>query len=96
MNKVRRWDHITSFDEKMLIEATFMGIREDGDYVSHKDYAALLEEVETLRITLKNARYRIEQGRVWNGMGWTLTGLHAGDQQRILEEIVPVLDRVES
>lgn len=36
---------------------------------------------------LKEAKYRIEQGRVWNGMGWTLTGLHASGQQKALAAI---------
>jgi len=48
---------------------------------------ALLAEIESFRNGLKNARYRIEQGRVWNGMGWTLTGLHAHQQQKALDEI---------
>lgn len=58
------------------------------------DYDALLAERDRLRNdhgsmrnALKNARYRIEQGRVWNGMGWTLTGLHAHQQQKALDEI---------
>ena len=57
-------------------------------------YDALLAERDALRNdhgsmrnALKNARYRIEQGRVWNGMGWTLTGLHAHQQQKALDEI---------
>ena len=52
---------------------------------------ALLAEIESLRNGLKNARYRIEQGRVWNGMGWTLTGLHAHQQQKALDEIEAAL-----
>lgn len=48
---------------------------------------ALLAEIDSLRNALKNARYRIEQGRVWNGMGWTLTGLHSHQQQKALDEI---------
>lgn len=44
-------------------------------------------ECEELRIRMANARYRIEQGRVWNGMGWTLTGLHAHQQQKALDEL---------
>jgi len=67
---------------------------EDGPYVDADDYDALLAERDALRNdhgsmrnALKNARYRIEQGRVWNGMGWTLTGLHAHQQQKALDEI---------
>lgn len=63
-------------------------------YVRAADYEALLAERDALRNdhgsmrnALKNARYRIEQGRVWNGMGWTLTGLHAHQQQKALDEI---------
>ena len=62
--------------------------------VDAKAYDALLAERDALRNdhgsmrnALKNARYRIEQGRVWNGMGWTLTGLHAHQQQVALDEI---------
>ncbi len=54
---------------------------------------ALLAEIESLRNGLKNARYRIEQGRVWNGMGWTLTGLHAHQQQKALDEIDAALSQ---
>lgn len=54
---------------------------------------ALLAEIESLRNGLKNARYRIEQGRVWNGMGWTLTGLHAQRQQKALDEIEAALSQ---
>jgi hypothetical protein len=54
---------------------------------------ALLAEIESLRNGLKNARYRIEQGRVWNGMGWTLTGLHAHQQQKALDEIEAALSQ---
>lgn len=67
---------------------------EDGPYVHAADYDALLAERDALRNengsmrnAMKNARYRIEQGRVWNGMGWTLTGLHAYQQQVALDEI---------
>lgn len=63
-------------------------------YVRAADYDALLAERDALRNengsmrnAMKNARYRIEQGRVWNGMGWTLTGLHAYQQQVALDEI---------
>lgn len=48
---------------------------------------ALRNENGSMRNAMKNARYRIEQGRVWNGMGWTLTGLHAYQQQVALDEI---------
>ena len=54
---------------------------------------ALLAEIESLRNGLKNARYRIEQGRVWNGMDWTLTGLHAHQQQKALDEIEAALSQ---
>jgi len=48
---------------------------------------ALRNDHGSMRNALKNARYRIEQGRVWNGMGWTLTGLPAHQQQKALDEI---------
>lgn len=67
---------------------------EHGRWIKRDDYDALLAERDALRNdhgsmrnALKNARYRIEQGRVWNGMGWTLTGLHAHQQQKALDEI---------
>lgn len=81
----------------------YPGITEqaDGPYVGWDVYESLLAENEALRAerdafrndhgsmrnAMKNARYRIEQGRVWNGMGWTLTGLHAYQQQVALDEI---------
>lgn len=73
---------------------TFVCDIENEEYVLASDYDALLAERDALRNdhgsmrnALKNARYRIEQGRVWNGMGWTLTGLHAHQQQKALDEI---------
>ena len=44
-----------------------------------------------LRAALSAAKYRIEQGRVWDGMGWTLTGLHPLGQQKALDAIDDVL-----
>jgi hypothetical protein len=44
-------------------------------------------EVARLREALNTAKYRIEQGRVWNGMGWSLTGLHPHGQQKALDAI---------
>lgn len=44
-------------------------------------------ENDQLRSCLADARYRIEQGRVWSGMGWTLTGLSANGQQKALDAI---------
>lgn len=66
----------------------------EGGWVCATDYDAILAERDALRNSLgsmrnalKNARYRIEQGRVWNGMGWTLTGLSSNSQQKALDEI---------
>lgn len=42
---------------------------------------------EKLLVALADAKYRIEQGRVWNGMGWTLTGLSPHGQQKALDAI---------
>ena len=67
---------------------------EHGRWMKRADYDALLAERDALRNVhgsmrnaLKNARYRIEQGRVWNGMGWTLTGLSSNGQQKALDAI---------
>jgi hypothetical protein len=51
------------------------------------DYDALAAANKRLREALTTAKYRIEQGRVWNGMGWTLTGLHSHGQQQALDAI---------
>jgi len=74
-----------------------------GVFVRAEDYDALLAERDALRNdhgsmrnAMKNARYRIEQGRVWNGMGWTLTGLHAHQQQKALDEIDAALQGAQS
>jgi hypothetical protein len=45
------------------------------------------DDNQRLREALSTAKYRIEQGRVWNGMGWTLTGLHSHGQQQALKAI---------
>lgn len=80
----------------MPIEAPMKmtGYAPTTEVVLASDYDALLVELDALRNdhgsmrnALKNARYRIEQGRVWNGMGWTLTGLNAYQQQKALDEI---------
>jgi len=44
-------------------------------------------ENNALRTGLGEAKYRIEQGRIWNGMGWTLTGLNSHCQQQALAVI---------
>jgi hypothetical protein len=48
---------------------------------------AVTADNQRLREALTTAKYRIEQGRVWNGMGWTLTGLHSHGQQQALDAI---------
>jgi len=45
----------------------------------------LKAENESLRAALKDAEYRADQGKVWNGMGWTYTGLSAHGQQKVLD-----------
>ena len=52
-----------------------------------KDYDALAAENQRMWEALTTAKYRVEQGRVWNGMGWTLTGLHPLGQQQALDAI---------
>ena len=51
------------------------------------DRQRLEGEVNALLEALNTAKYRIEQGRVWNGMGWSLTGLHPHGQQKALDAI---------
>ena len=63
-----------------------------GDYIAKyhlmaDERDALAAENLRLRDALNTAKYRIEQGRVWNGMGWTLTGLHPLGQQKALDAI---------
>lgn len=45
----------------------------------------LKAENESLRAALKDAEYRADQGKVWNGMGWTYTGISAHGQQKVLD-----------
>ena len=33
--EVKRWQHVTSFDENLQIEATFMALRGDGQFVMY-------------------------------------------------------------
>lgn len=44
-------------------------------------------ERDQLRSALAKAKYRIEQGRVWAGTKWQLTGLHPLGQQKALDVI---------
>lgn len=48
-------------------------------------WTALVNENESLRSALKDAEYRADQGKVWNGMGWTYTGLSSHGQQKVLD-----------
>jgi hypothetical protein len=59
----------------------------DGMFVMASDYDALAADNQRLREALSTAKYRIEQGRVWNGMGWTLTGLHPHAQRKAIDAI---------
>ncbi len=45
------------------------------------------KDAERYLAALSSAKYRIEQGRVWNGVGWTLTGMHPLNQQKAIDEI---------
>jgi hypothetical protein len=54
---------------------------------------ALIAENEALRNGLADAKYRLEQGRVWNGMSWTLTGLNSHCQQQALTAIDAALSK---
>lgn len=49
--------------------------------------AEMKQRNERMRAALNDARYRIEQGRIWNGMGWTLTGLSPHGQQKALDAL---------
>lgn len=75
------------------IERDYLAIIEAQDAEHRKQTVKLQAECESLRNGLKNARYRIEQGRIWNGMGWSLTGLHAYQQQQALDEIDAALSQ---
>jgi hypothetical protein len=55
------------------------------DGMSIKILMEILAENESLRAALKDAEYRADQGKVWNGMGWTYTGLSAHGQQKVLD-----------
>lgn len=56
-----------------------------GEYVSAVDYRELKLENESLRSAIKDAEYRADQGKVWNGMGWSYIGLSAHVQQKVLD-----------
>ena len=75
----------SGLDGMMPVNEHYTG--RDKQYVLASDYDALAAESERLREALSTAKYRIEQGRVWDGMGWTLTGLHPLGQQKALDAI---------
>lgn len=45
---------------------------------------------------ITDAEYRADQGKVWNGMGWTYTGLHSHGQQKVLDILRAALKPTES
>ncbi|MNP05138.1 hypothetical protein D3C76_970830 [compost metagenome] len=45
---------------------------------------------------ISDAEYRADQGKVWNGMGWTYTGLHSHGQQKVLDILRAALKPTES
>jgi len=45
----------------------------------------LRKENKDLRLAISEAEYRADQGKLWNGMGWTHTGLSAHGQQKVLD-----------
>ena len=83
MSDVRRYGHIS-----YLVDATPQMLQLYPSmtvYVMATDYDVLKAENESMRAALKDAEYRADQGKVWNGMGWTYTGLGAHTQQKVLE-----------
>ena len=70
-----------------LEQARLLGMGAERELALLAERDALRNDHGSMRNALKNARYRIEQGRVWNGMGWTLTGLSSNGQQKALDEI---------
>lgn len=54
-----------------------------GEY--HEDVGRLMAEVNRLKAAISDATYRADQGKVWNGMGWTYTGLSAHSQRKVLD-----------
>lgn len=66
----------------------------NGRWVEADDHVALeaerdelREQVEALRAAMTEAKYRIEQGRIWAGTKGQLTGLHPICQQKALNVI---------
>ncbi len=45
---------------------------------------------------IADAEYRTDQGKVWNGMGWTYTGIHSHGQQKVLDILRAALKPTES
>ena len=67
------------------------GVHFVAEVVLAIDYDQLAFENKMLREALKDVHYRVESARVWNGMGWTFTGVHPGRQETILKLIDEVL-----
>ena len=46
---------------------------------------SLREENKKLKAAIQEATYRVDLGKIWNGMGYTYTGLGAHAQQKVID-----------
>jgi hypothetical protein len=74
--------------ERLCVEIGRITTISDNYYALCVD--ANLENAKLLEC-LAEVKYRVEQGRVWSGMGWTLTGIHPHAQRKILDVIEAAL-----
>ena len=72
-------------------DGVLMAVDSDTVFALLSERAELKRDAERYLAALTEAKYRIEQGRVWNGMGWTLTGLHSHGQQKAIDAIEAAL-----
>jgi hypothetical protein len=61
-----------------------------------KSLTAAEQRNAELTKAIADAEYRADQGKVWNGMGWTYTGLHSHGQQKVLDILRAALKPTES
>lgn len=68
---------------------------EDIKLIAWRLTAAEQRNAELTR-AIADAEYRADQGKVWNGMGWTYTGLHSHGQQTVLDILRAALKPTEA
>ena len=83
-------------EELARTHATFV----NATQVENEKWVKRLADAERrnsdLTKAIGDAEYRADQGKVWNGMGWTYTGLHSHGQQKVLDILRAALKPTES